>query len=183
MIGLRLLFIITLYDFKEYELHLTASILLLLLSLLGQWGEEYTLRPALQGMLILFIVFLIIYFGAKGYVFWRFKQKAEGFGFGDVLMAGILGSAFPVFLPLSSALQRGYLICSYLIVSCLIGILCYSIERAFSPSQKTNQRQSSSTIPISSSGKILPFLPAMNIAFVLFVLFGQHLLTFLVSSL
>jgi prepilin signal peptidase PulO-like enzyme (type II secretory pathway) len=32
MIGLRLLFLITLYDFKEYELHLTASVLLLLLS-------------------------------------------------------------------------------------------------------------------------------------------------------
>jgi prepilin signal peptidase PulO-like enzyme (type II secretory pathway) len=143
----------------------------------------YSLRPALQGMLIFFIVFLGIYFGAKGYVYWRFKQKAEGFGFGDVLMAGILGSVFPVFLPLSSALQRGYLLCSYLIVSCLIGILCYLIGRMVTPSFQAHQRQSSSLIPISSSGKVLPFLPAMNIAFVLFLLFGQQLLSFLVASL
>ncbi|MDR0649943.1 MAG: prepilin peptidase [Candidatus Peribacteria bacterium] len=179
MIGLRLLFIITLYDFKEYELHLTASFLLLILSFGGQWGEGHNLQSALQGMFIFFAVFLIIYYGAKGYVFLRFKQKAEGFGFGDVLMAGILGSIFPIFLPLSSALQRGHLVCSYLIVSCSIGILGYAIGKVFSPSTPTSSHHPQIKIPITSSSKILPFLPAMNIAFVLFVLFGQHLLKLL----
>ncbi|MDR2189720.1 MAG: prepilin peptidase [Candidatus Peribacteria bacterium] len=79
-----------LYDLKAYELHLTASLLFLLLSFFGQWGMGYNLRPALQGMIIFFLVFLCIYYGAKRYVTWRFHQKAEGFGFGDVILAGIL---------------------------------------------------------------------------------------------
>jgi hypothetical protein len=130
-------------------------------------------------MLIFFLTFLVIYYGAKVYVFWRFKQKAEGFGFGDVIMAGILGSAFPVFLPLSSALQRGYLICSYLIMSCLIGILFYVVGKRFT--SFTTSHTSQTVIPIAASEKVLPFLPAMSCAFVLFICFGQDILKFLVS--
>ena len=99
--GLWLLFLIALYDLKKYELHLTASIFLLLLSFLGQRGLGYNLLPAVQGMLIFFLAFLLVYFGAKRYVHLKYKQKAEGFGFGDVILAGILGSIFPIFLQVS----------------------------------------------------------------------------------
>jgi hypothetical protein len=166
---------------KAYELHLTASFLLLLLSFFGQWGMGYPLIPALTGMLIFFLVFLMIYYGAKRYVGWRFKQKAEGFGFGDVLLAGILGSMFPVFIQISSALEWGYLVCGYLVMSCFIGILRYGIERAllsFFPSIAPPSSPQA-TIEIAASGKVLPFLPAMSIAFVLVALYGQHFLTIL----
>jgi hypothetical protein len=184
-VGLRLLFIILLYDLKHYELHLTASLLLLLLSLVGQWVLGYDLGIAFLGMGIFFSVFLLIYYGAKGYVSWRFKQKAEGFGFGDVLLAGILGSMFPVFIQLSSVLEWGYLVCGYLTVSCLIGILWYGITwgigKWFPAYAQTKQRETAqSSIDIAATRQVLPFLPAMSIAFVLFARYGQQVLSFLV---
>jgi ABC-type phosphate transport system permease subunit len=74
-----LLFIIALYDLKEYALHLTATIALLLLSGIGQWVLGYDLLAALQYGLLFFFLFLIIYFLAKLYVSRKYQQKAEGF--------------------------------------------------------------------------------------------------------
>jgi hypothetical protein len=176
-VGVRLLFIILLYDLKQYELHLTASILLLLLSFLGQRGLGYNLRPALQGMLIFFLVFLLIYYGAKRYIAWRYKEKAEGFGFGDVLMAGILGSIFPVFITLSSPIARIYLLCTYLILSCVLGLLCYGIRYAFFPANKKSSTLRGENI--TKNLPIIPFLPAMILAFLVFTLYGNQIISLL----
>jgi prepilin signal peptidase PulO-like enzyme (type II secretory pathway) len=73
------LFIIALYDLKQYELHLTASLLFLLLSFFAQWGLGYNLREALQGTGIFFGVFLVIYVLGKGIAYLKYKKKAEGF--------------------------------------------------------------------------------------------------------
>ncbi|MDR2541766.1 MAG: hypothetical protein LBD11_08785 [Candidatus Peribacteria bacterium] len=98
----------------------------------------------------------------------KYKKNAEGFGFGDVIMAGILGSIFPLFLSPADILQRVYFLCSYLIISSLLGIKIFGIETLASPkSHKIKQA--------------IPFLPAMIIAFVLFILRGNQILSFLLS--
>jgi prepilin signal peptidase PulO-like enzyme (type II secretory pathway) len=167
-IGLRLLFIILLYDIKEYELHLTASVLLLLISAIAQRALGYNLRAMLQGMIIFFCVFLAIYYGGKLLVRWKYKKKAEGFGFGDVIIAGILGSIFPVFIAPSGIIEWVYFICSYLIISSVLGIGTFFIKNFSSPKPKEDKQT-------------IPFLPAMIIAFVLFILYGDTLLNFLLS--
>jgi prepilin signal peptidase PulO-like enzyme (type II secretory pathway) len=144
-----------------------------LLSFLGQWGLGYNLRPALEGMLIFFLVFLLIYYGAKRYVAWKYKEKAEGFGFGDVLLAGVLGTMFPVFITLTSPLERIYLLCTYLILSCLFGLVLYGLLTLFHQSLKTPN------IAMSKRAKIIPFLPAMILAFLVFTLYGNSLLSLL----
>jgi prepilin signal peptidase PulO-like enzyme (type II secretory pathway) len=163
-LGLWLLFIIALYDLKEYELHLTASILLLLLSFLGQWALGYNLWDALEGMLIFFGVFLLIYVIARGYVYVRYQKKAEGFGFGDVVLAGILGSILPVFVHLTGTLEWIYLLSTYVIVSCVLGIVSYGVLYWWTAKKMM----------------AIPFLPAMIVAFVLFTMYGERIISFLV---
>ena len=171
---LRLLFIIALYDLKEYELHLTASIFLLLLSFLWQRGLGYDLFSALQGMLIFFLLFLCIYFGARGYLRIRYKKKAEGFGFGDVILAGILGSIFPVFLQVSGGVEWMFFLSTYMTTSCLIGILLYGILSLLPSNKKSPSSHNKKT-----TSPMIPFIPAMSVAFLLFLFCGDTLLSFL----
>ncbi|GHV22880.1 hypothetical protein FACS189428_5580 [Clostridia bacterium] len=99
---------------------------------------------------------------------WRYKKKAEGFGFGDVIMAGILGGIFPLFTSPTDIVQWVYFICSYLIISSLLGIGIFLINYLSSP-KKDKAKQT------------IPFLPAMIIAFVVFILRGNEILSFLLS--
>jgi hypothetical protein len=157
-IGIRLLFLIALYDQKQYELHLTASLLFLLLSFFSQRGLGYNLRKAFQGSVNFFCVFLIIYFLGKGIAYIKYQKKAEGFGFGDVLFAAILGSVVQVFLPLSSTVERIYFFSSYLILSCLCSFILLFVH---------HQKETPST---------LPFLPGMIVAFLLLIRYGKEIL-------
>jgi prepilin signal peptidase PulO-like enzyme (type II secretory pathway) len=111
-------------------------------------------------MSIFFGVFLVIYFIGRGIAYLKYKKKAEGFGFGDVIRAGILGSVVQVFVPLSSAVEWVSLVATYLITACVFALLLSLFLRR----------------------EKIPFLPAMNIAFVLLMLFGQQLLSFLIHS-
>jgi hypothetical protein len=98
----------------------------------------------------------------------KYKEKTEGFGFGDVVMAGILGTVFPVFISVG-VLEWVYLLSTYLIVSCILGIIVYGILYWTSPKRITPH-----TAPT------IPFLPSMIIAFIFFVVEGNTLISFLV---
>ena len=170
----RLLRIILLYDFKTYELHLSSTILLLLISFIGQRQMGFSLLSALQSMLIFFAVFLAIYLLAKGYVYLKYKKNAEGFWFGDVLMGGVLWTLFPMFITFSSARVWGYTLCIYLMLSCSIGILLYFVMLLL---PKPNSKDIS--ITKQKGVAVIPFLPAMIIAFYVFLLRGNQLLALL----
>jgi hypothetical protein len=117
----------------------------------------------LQGTVIFFCVFLVIYFLGKAIAYIKYKKKAEGFGFGDVLAAGILGSVIQVFLPLSSVVERVYFLSSYLIISCLFSfMLLFALHKNATPSN-------------------LPFLPGMIVAFLILIRYGKEILHVLLT--
>jgi len=89
-------------------------------------------------------------------------------------MAGVLGSLFPAFLSLTTLLDRISIVSLFLVASCCIGLILYAIL-TYLPIQKPT------TIPIAttSSAKVIPFLPAMILAFLLLILFGNQLLSVL----
>ena len=173
-IGSRLLWIILLYDFKTYELHLSSALALLVLSFFGQRQMWYSLIETLRWMGIFFWLFLLIYLLAKGYVYIKYKTNAEGFWFGDVIMAGILWSLFPMFITFSSGRVRMYTLCIYIMMSCIMGIILYVILLC-----NTSKLQPKD-IPITQkTATVIPFLPAMILAFFCFLFRGNQLLAFL----
>jgi hypothetical protein len=88
-------------------------------------------------------------------------------------MAGILGSIFPVFITLSSPIARIYLLCTYLILSCVLGLLLYGVLYVFHQSFQTVN------IAIKKHATIIPFLPAMILAFLVFTLYGNQIISLL----
>ena len=78
-VSVRLLLLILLYDIKEYELHTTATLVVTIIFIIYQICISIPLLSILQGSLIFFLLFLFIYFFAKGYMYYKYKKKAEGF--------------------------------------------------------------------------------------------------------
>ncbi|MDR0369567.1 MAG: prepilin peptidase [Candidatus Peribacteria bacterium] len=118
-VGAWLLLIIFLYDIFTYELHRTATLLLLIISLFGQWILGYNLWSAIQYGIIFFIIFLVIYGVAKCYASRKYQPNTEGFGFGDVIRAGVGGTMISVVMP-SVLREQINMICMYLVLSCCL---------------------------------------------------------------
>lgn len=167
-IGAWLLLIIFLYDIQKYELHITATLLLLILSFLGQGLLGYDLWSSLKYGAVFFIIFLIIYGVAKCYASRKYKQNTEGFGFWDVILAGVLWTMMSVVMP-STLREQMNMICIYLVLSCLLWIIYYAITFFISTRKKTAELT-------ENWWKIIPFLPAMIIAFVIIMIWGDTIL-------
>lgn len=103
----------------------------------------------------------------------RYQKHAEGFGFGDVLFAGVVGTMFSVMMPVSSWEQM-YLVCMYLVLSCVFALLHYGINLTASPKAVDIE-------VAQQGGKIVPFLPAMIVAFVVMMVRGTDILHAFVS--
>ena len=169
-----LLRLILLYDIYRYELHLSASIAVAVLTFLALLVLKIPFIPSLQSALLFFLLFLAIYLFARLYVFLRFKEKGEGFWFWDVIFAPMIGLLLSFFWLPTGGIERTYTILLYLIFSCTTGILYYFLALLF-----VKQQRRTSSKPVLYPTKTLPFLPAMLAGLVLLIYLWPQLLRLL----
>jgi len=96
----RLFFLLMVYDVMKYELHVPLWIILLVVATLPQLvGYLGNFVQAFRGVIVFVVGFLIIFWGAKGYIYLRYHAASEGLGEGDIYLAGAVGALTPfVFL-------------------------------------------------------------------------------------
>ena len=85
----RFFILLLVYDLQKYELHMILRVLLTALGIVANinisGGSD---GNALMSAIMFGVVFLLIYLFAKRYVRMRFKKNEEGFGQGDIFLAG-----------------------------------------------------------------------------------------------
>lgn len=108
-------------------------------------------------MAVLGGIFFGIYQFGVWYVKMVFDEIGEGFGFGDVMMALVLGLLFPILVNGLHRIEQVQMAMLYLVVSCLVG-MTFWVLRVIITRDKDN---------------MMPFLPAMMIGFVLLMMWGD----------
>jgi len=160
----RLLILLFVYDLKEYELHMIGRILLALVWILANlFLPGGNLRYALRMALLFGWFFTGIFFFGKRYAKMRFNQP-EGFGEGDIYLAVTIWILFPLvfslqWLAFSSRMIVNSLIL-FILMSSIIGLIWSGFQYIF---QKIFHN--SELWILNSKLKIIPFFPAMIIAF------------------
>ena len=195
MISAWLLWIILLYDFKTYELHITATIFLAIISLFFAFFYWTNKLDILLWILIFGAIFLIIYYGSKIYVKGKYKKDAEWFWLWDVIMAPILGAWLVFFLQPNWVFEWCYLVCLFIIFSSLVWLVHYSLlntkiwnvisavfififsfySRFFinrSAKRQENREKKKTKKPYWFKN-VIPFLPSMIIWFILEIVLRQ----------
>lgn len=158
-----LLRLILLYDIKTYELHITATVFLAILSLFSTlffWTDKLQI---LLWIWIFALVFLWIYYLWRLIVYLKYKKDAEWFWFWDVILAPILWARLTFFLQPNGAFERCYLVSFFIILSCLAWLTYYWIELLILKLTKKKTKRNS---PFKWA-PIIPFLPAMITGFIL----------------
>ncbi len=125
MISAWLLWIILLYDFKMYELHITATIFLAILSLFFAFFYWNNKLDILLWILIFGVIFLTIYCLSKIYVKQKYKKDAEWFWLWDVIISPILWAWLVFFLQPNWIFEWCYLVCLFVIFSSLVWLIHY----------------------------------------------------------
>lgn len=164
----RAFLLLLIYDIKTYELHMSTRYLLVWLGII--WNivlPNSNLWNALFSTLLYTWIFLAIYLFAKIYVKMRFKQKGEGFGEGDIYLWFIVGLYLPLILSFQNILFSGSMIIKTLIIYILMSSIIW-LFRAWLQYIFQKIFHNSSFVISNSSLKIIPFFPAMIIAFRLF---------------
>jgi prepilin signal peptidase PulO-like enzyme (type II secretory pathway) len=159
-----LLRIIFLYDIKTYELHITATVFLTIITL---FFTLYFWTNKLQILLWIWIfamIFLLIYYLSKIYVKEKYKKDAEWFWLWDVIIAPILGAWLAFFLQPSWVFEWCYLVCLFIILSSVIGLLYYLVEILIGYFIVKKRKKSKKPYWFQNSN---PFLPSMIIWFIL----------------
>ncbi len=160
------LMILIISDIKYYELNEPVYYLLIVgivgyyaLSLLNYTWMYETLLMGVKSGIVFFLAYLGIYYFAKRYAkirnIWR---EGEGFGFGDVLFAPVVGLLLvgvmdPMTYHTLWDIFQGVLI--YTILACMLGIIYYLVSLIF----------------VSKDKAMIPFLPAMIVALRICVLY------------
>lgn len=150
----RLLVLLLVYDLKEYELHMIVRILLMtvwiLANILVSGGNDWN---ALMSTIIFGVTFLLIYVFAKRYVKMRFKKNEEWFGEGDVFLAASIWILFPIILSFHhlsfSLMMLANVLILFVVMSSIIGLIRAWLQYLIT----------------KKASKIIPFFPAMIIAF------------------
>ena len=205
MISAWLLWIILLYDFKTYELHITATIFLAILSLFFAFYYWDNKLDILLWILIFGAVFLLIYYLSKIYVKQRYKKKdAEWFWLWDVIIAPILGAWLVFFLQPNWWFEWCYLVCLFIIFSSIIWLIHYSLLNtriwniisvlfAFiadfyfyifidrETKRRENKKKKKSKKPYWFSN-VIPFLPSMIFWFILEIILREPIIEHLVFN-
>ncbi|MFZ2151131.1 MAG: prepilin peptidase [Candidatus Absconditicoccaceae bacterium] len=178
----RILLLIMIYDFMEYELHIPVLIFGLFVSLLPQFlniiGDYHI---AFWGSVGLFITFLAIYYLSKLYVKYRYKQNFEGIGFGDVILAFFIGTLFPFIFQFNNLIFNIFnliqLILIYVLISSIIGIIIRAIKLLI---KHSSYGLKNITKHLNIPGQhIIPFLPAMIITYRILLFNTSFILKFL----
>ena len=198
MISAWLLWIILLYDFKTYELHITATIFLAIISLFFAFFYWNNKLDILLWILIFGAIFLIIYYGSKIYVKEKYKKDAEWFWLWDVIMAPILGAWLVFFLQPNWVFEWCYLVCLFIIFSSLVWLIHYlllntkiwnAISAVFifissfysrffinrSAKRQENREKKKNKKPYWFKN-VIPFLPSMIIWFILEIILRQPII-------
>lgn len=176
MVCARLLWLILLYDIKTYELHITATLFLTVLSLFFTLFFWINKLEILLWIGIFLVFFLLIYLISKLYVRQRYKKDAEWFWLWDVIIAPILWARLVFFLQPVWFFQWCYLICFHIILSCLIGLLYYLVEILVKKFLIKKKKSKKTPFPWKS---LIPFLPSMIIWFLLELILRTPLLNML----
>jgi prepilin signal peptidase PulO-like enzyme (type II secretory pathway) len=150
----RLLILLLVYDLQKYELHMVLRVLLTTLSIVANinisGGSDWNF---LMSTLMFGGTFLLIYLFAKRYVHMRFKKHEEWFGQGDVFLAVSIWLLFPIvfsFQHLSfSLILLVKTLILFVILSSIIGLIRAGLQYLIT----------------KKASKIIPFFPAMIIAF------------------
>ena len=127
-ISARLLRLIFLYDIKTYELHITATVFLAIITLfftLFFWNNKLEI---LLWIWIFATIFLLIYYGSKLYVKEKYWKDVEWFWLWDVIIAPILWDWLVFFLQPNWMFEWCYLVCLFIILSSLVWLLYFISE-------------------------------------------------------
>ena len=163
LISAWLLWIIFLYDIKTYELHITATVFLAVITLFFTLFFWVNKLEILLWILIFTVLFLFIYYWSKLYVREKYKKDAEWFWLWDVIVAPILWAWLVFFLTPSWIFQWCYLVCLFIIFSSVVWLLYFWIELLIKYFMK-KKRKTKKPYWLKNS---IPFLPSMIIWFVL----------------
>ena len=160
----RLLILLLVYDLQKYELHMIARILLTIAWILANFLlTAWNLRYAFLTAVLFGGVFTGIYFFAKRYAKMRFNQT-EWFGEGDIYVAVTIWIIVPIVLSLQWIIFSRWTIMNVLILfvlmSSIIGLIWSGFQYIF---QKIFHNSEFWTL--NSKFKVIPFFPAMIIAF------------------
>ena len=164
IISAWLLWIIFLYDIKTYELHITATVFLAIITLIFTLTFWTNRLEILLWIWIFALIFLWIYYGSKVYVKQRYKKDAEWFWLWDVIIAPILGAWLVFFLQPNWVFEWCYLVCLFVILSSLVGLLYFWIELLIKHFIIKKRKKSQKPYGFQNS---IPFLPSMIIWFFL----------------
>ncbi len=169
--------LILLYDIKTYELHITATVFLAIITLIFTLTFWTNRLEILLWVWIFTMVFGLIYYSSRLYVKQKYKKDAEWFWLWDVIVAPILGAWLVFFKQPNWIFEWMYLICLFIILSSLVWLIYYLIENLVKYFIMKKNKRSKKPYGFQAS---IPFLPSMIIWFILEVIFRepiiQHLL-------
>ena len=175
-----LLILLLIYDLKTYELHMIVRILLTALGIVanvnisGGGDGNFLISTVMFGA-----TFLLIYLFAKRYVKMRFKKYEEWFGQGDIFLAVSIWTLFPVILSFHnisfSRMTIVNVLILFILMSSIIGLIRawwqyiswkLKVESwKLKVGNKSTSLKNSEFWILNSELKIVPFFPAMIIAF------------------
>ena len=177
MISAWLLWIIFLYDIKTYELHITTTVFLAIITLfftLFFWTNRLQI---LLWIWIFAVIFLWIYYWSKLYVKEKYKKDAEWFWLWDVIIAPILWAWLVFFLQPNWVFERCYLVCLFIILSSVVGLLYFWVELLIKHFVTKKRKKSKKPYWFKNS---IPFLPSMIIWFILEIILREPIIEHLV---
>lgn len=172
--------LILLYDIKTYELHITATVFLAIITLIFTLTFWTNRLEILLWIWIFTLIFGSIYYGSKLYVKQKYKKDAEWFWLWDVIIAPILGVWLVFFKQPNWIFERCYLICLFIILSSLVWLVYYLIENLVKYFIMKKSKKSKKPYGFQTS---IPFLPSMIIWFVLEVIFREPIIKHLVFNI
>lgn len=171
-ISARLLRLIFLYDIKTYELHITATVFLAIITLfftLFLWNNKLEI---LLWIWIFATIFLLIYYGSKLYVKEKYWKDVEWFWLWDVIIAPILWDWLVFFLQPNWMFEWCYLVCLFIILSSLVWLL-YFISELLIKKFLIKRKKSKKPYWFQNS---IPFLPSMIIWFLLEIVLRESII-------
>ena len=162
MICAWLLRLILLYDIKTYELHITATVFLAIITLIFTLTFWINRLEILLWIWIFTLIFGLIYYGSKLYVKQKYKKNAEWFWLWDVIIAPILWAWLVFFLQPNWVFERCYLVCLFIILSSVVWLIYFWIEKSIKHFIVKKNKKSKKPYWFQNS---IPFLPSMIIWF------------------
>ncbi len=179
----RLLILLLVYDLKAYELHMSTRTLLAIVWILANlFLPQGNLRYAFLTTLLFGWLFTGIYFFGKWYAKMRFNQP-EGFGEGDIYLAVTIWILMPIVFSLQwivfSRMTMINVLILFILMSSIIGLIrawLQYISWKFKV-QSWKLTTNSKFWTLNSAFKVIPFFPAMIIAFWIIARKAQYFIT------